>query len=156
MEATELQAVRSVIIPTGSLRLVVPSAAVAEVAAFADLLPLPGSAPGLVGVFQWRGVAVPVVAFETLLGQPPPRPSRRSKVVVLYPLSGRPRTDFFGILAATDPQSRSIGAEQVELADISTAVSNRFVASTFGFEGNTVGIPDLTAVRDSIRLENAR
>jgi chemotaxis signal transduction protein len=153
MEAQELEPVRSVVIPTGSLPLVVPSAAVAEVAGFSEITPLPITAPGLVGVFQWRGVSVPVVAFETLLGQPAPRPDRRSKVVIFYPLPGRPRSDFFGILAGADPQSRMIGSDQIRQADVPTAVSNRFIAATFDFDGNTVGIPDLPAIRESIRRD---
>jgi chemotaxis signal transduction protein len=151
MEAQNLEPVRSVIIPTGSLSLVVPSAAVAEVAGFSEITPLPSTSADLVGVFQWRGVSVPVVAFETLLGQPAPRPGQRSKIVIFYPLPGRPRNDFFGILASADPQSRLIGADQIRDSDVAATVHNRFIAATFDFGGGIVGIPDLKAIRESIR-----
>jgi hypothetical protein len=71
-------------------------------------------------------------------------PGARSKIIILYPLPGRPASDFFGILAASEPQSHTIDSSALE----NTAeLDNPYIAAALKLERGVVGIPDFDAMK---------
>jgi len=145
-QAPELAPLRIVLVPTGAISLLMPSTSVAEVVGLGDLKLLSGASGNLLGVFEWRGIRLPVVTIEALFGERAPAADRRAKVVVLYPLPGQRRSDFFAVLASSDPHSRVVSAEQVSDAN-APPPPNTYIARTCTLGGEAVGIPDLGAIR---------
>jgi chemosensory pili system protein ChpC len=153
MSATpeELPPVQSVLIPTEVLGLLVPSTSVAEVTGITVLTPISPAHESVMGVFEWRGVRVPVISFEILCGQSVPRPRQRSKIAIFYPLAGRPRLDFFAILASADPQSRLVSRDQIEEGAVD-APDTPYIARAFSLRDQPVAIPDLKAIRGAFSV----
>ncbi len=141
-------ALQSLLIPTEAVPLLVPSTMVAEVMGIGDLALINSAEDCVLGVMDWRGLRVPVLSFEALVGGSTPRPGPRSKLVVFYPLPGRGRTDFFAVLANSDPRSRLVSADQLKPND--AAQEDRpCTLSVFEFDGGQACIPDMHAVRDA-------
>ena len=144
MKKSSLQSVHALEIPTNALSLLVPSACVAEVGAVMAIKPLPGSPSWVLGVVGWRSRPVPVVSIEGLMGGKVMPAGSRSKIIILYPLPGRPASAFFGILAASEPQSRTIDSSALEN---SAELDNPFIAAALKLDRGVVGIPDFDALK---------
>jgi chemotaxis signal transduction protein len=145
MKETKHSPIHALEIPTGMLPLLVPSACVAEVATLVPIESVPRSPAWMMGVVGWRSKPVSVVSIEVLMGGTPGKIGARSKIIVFYPLPGRPPTDFFGIVAASDPQSRTVDSTVV--ADTKDITPNAFIASYVRLERGIVGIPDFDALK---------
>jgi len=146
----DLGPLRIVLVPTRAMTLLVPSTAVAEVVGFADLKLLSGASGSLLGVFEWRGIRLPLLSVEALFGEQAPVADQRAKVVVFYPLPGQRRSDFFAVLASADPHSRVVSAEQL-VEDNAPPAPNQFIARTCMVGGEPAGIPDLGVIRSAFR-----
>jgi len=144
---TKARSVQSVLLPTAVIPLLIPGAAVAEVIGMQQLTPSQarGSA---IGSLRWRGIDVPVLSFEALAGVSASAINARSKMVVLYPLSGRPLIDFFGILVSADPRAMQVDGDKLKSDD--GAEDSPYLLQHCRLDGNAIAIPDLAALRDSL------
>jgi len=66
------------------------------------------------------------------------------KVVVFYPLPGRQPWEFFGIIAAAEPQSRVV--DSTALASTADVPDSVFIASALRLGDSVLGIPDMDAL----------
>lgn len=86
MNATELprEPIQCVIFRAGGCRHALPIEAVREILMPGSLTPAPGAPPGVLGLMQVRGAALPVIdlARRLELGRAEPTPDRRLVVVV--------------------------------------------------------------------------
>ncbi len=153
MNTPNLQPVHALEVPTRVLPLLVPSACIAEVVTQSVLVPIPLSPAWVVGVMGWRSKPVPVISLEGLMGHGATaagaahtgaRRRNTNKVVVFYPLPGRKPWEFFGIVAAAEPQSRVIDSSA--LANTADVPNNPFIASALQLSHAVVGIPDMDAL----------
>ncbi len=134
-------------IPTRTLPLLLPSATIAEVVSTPDLARVPLGEPWLLGVIGWRTLAVPVVSIEALLGDAAAPPAVGSKVVILYPLSGRAEHEFVGILTASEPRPRSIDGAEVVALEPGELPNSPYLASGLKHRGTVLAIPDLETLK---------
>lgn len=144
MKETTLQPVHALEIPTSTLSLLLPSACIAEVSSVVPIAPIPRSPAWVLGVIGWRSKPVTVISMEALVSGGAAPTGRGSKIVILYPLPGRPANDFFGILASAEPQSHTIDSSMV--GDSADLPGNPFIAAAIRLEHGVVGIPDLEAL----------
>ncbi|HET9122106.1 MAG TPA: chemotaxis protein CheW [Acidiferrobacteraceae bacterium] len=137
------EVVHALLIPLGRWSLVIPSALIAEVVTVPELAPVPLGASWLLGVSAWRSRPLPLISFDGLLGDPEPEISRRSRMVVFYPLPGRAARDFFAVKAALEPQPTAFEDAQVfgERLPVPSALGAGFRLGSL-----QVVIPDLTAL----------
>jgi chemosensory pili system protein ChpC len=145
----ELGPIQSIIVPTASGSLLVPSTSVAEVAGVTAISQTSGAPAFVLGVTNWRGIRLPVLSWEVLTGAGAAQPGPRSRLVVFYPLPGRDRLDFFALLSTAAPQSRPVSREQLA-AEIGAADDNPFVAASCRIGDAPVVIPALAAVREAV------
>jgi len=143
MNAAATGSVHALEIPTDTLSLLIPSACMAEVVSLSRMARVPQSPHWLLGVLGWRLRPVPVVSYDVLAGGEAHSPGPRARVVVLYPLPGREPWEFVGLLAASEPQSRTIDAG---VAAVTVQDSYPCIASGLRIEDRVVGIPDLSAL----------
>jgi chemosensory pili system protein ChpC len=134
-------------IPLANLSLLVPSAAIAEIVMPTPITPVPFSPPWLLGVVAWRTLAVPVVSFEALLGGAPGVTTPASKIVMLYPLTGRGQSEFFGIFTTAEPRPRPLGGSDATSAASSELPSSPYLAGGIRLNGQLLAIPNLEALR---------
>ncbi|MDH5648504.1 MAG: chemotaxis protein CheW [Gammaproteobacteria bacterium] len=134
-------------IPTTSVQLLVPSASVAEVVNVRDFTRVPQMPKWCLGVIAWRSRAVPVISFETLLGDAEPWIGPKSKVLIFFPIPGRQAFEFFGVLSTSEPQPHNI-AMTSEMAAKSPRDS-QYIASGLNIRGRVVGIPNMEALKQA-------
>jgi len=109
MSTQAYERLHTLIIPTQSHSLLIPSAMTAEVINVPNITRLPFSQPWVIGAASWRRRAISVVSWEILLGaREAPPVFNRSKLVVFHPLQGRNHWEFFALLASSDPQPHMV------------------------------------------------
>ena len=146
MSRRGLEPIHTIEIPTGAVTLLVPSACIAEVINVSDMAPLPGASDWVSGVIGWRSRPVPVISFERLLDKPRSAPAVRSKFIVFYPLPGCRPWEFFAILSAGEPQSRTMDAADTP-ADTVDLPDSRFIAMGLRLDRSVLAIPNFEALK---------
>ncbi len=133
------EAVHVLEVPTDTLPLILPSACMAEVVGVSRFARVPHSPPWSLGAISWRLRPVPVFSYDVLAGGAPVTPGPRARIVVLYPLPGREKWEFLGLLAASEPQTRTVDgtASTVTVRD-----SYPCIATALRLQERVVGIPD--------------
>lgn len=139
--------IHSLEIPLAGASLLVPSAAVAEVTNPAELHPVPGAPPWVLGVIGWRSQPVPVISFEALIGQPVPALSEDSKIVVFYPLAGPRSGEFYAMLSLAEPRPQPITSKSIEPEDPARLPDTPLIAAGVRIKGRALYIPDFDALR---------
>ena len=105
----------SLLVPLADERLIVPRACVAEVVRYTSPVAKEGSKSWMLGTISWNGRDLPVVAFEGAIGNEPPAPTGRTRVVVFNSTTGQLRSGFFGVLTQGFPQLVRVNKEVLKL-----------------------------------------
>ncbi len=141
MSAAE-EHIHSLEIPLAEGSLLVPSAAVAEVANPTELFSLPGTPRWVLGVIGWRAQAVPVVSFEALMGRAASFVTPASKIVVFYPLAGRRENEFYALLSASEPRPQTVTPGAVQPQDPAQLPDTPLIAAGVRLKDRVLLIPD--------------
>lgn len=141
MSATD--AVHALEVPTDTLSLILPSACMAEVVGISRLARVPHSPPWSLGAISWRLRPVPVFSYDVLAGGALVTPGPRARIVVLYPLPGREKWEFLGLLATSEPQSRTVDGTA---SNVTVKGSYPCIATGLRLNERVVGIPDFDAL----------
>ncbi|SCZ61825.1 chemotaxis protein CheW [Thiohalomonas denitrificans] len=103
-EQQSADAIRCLSIPLENGALLLPYTAVAEVTEFGELTPLTNGPGWLLGLLRWRGVTVPVLTLEGLVGTANGPTDSPEKVVVCNTLNGNPKLPFLAVAASGVPR----------------------------------------------------
>lgn len=129
--------------PITNKQLLLPNAAVAEVVPADSLQPPPdNAAPWHQGFVSWRGMDVPVVAFETLNGEGAAREYER--IAILNGLSAQRELPFYGVAVQGVPRLAKV--KIAELEDLEGAPTGPVEFLRVRYAGELAVIPDLDAV----------
>jgi len=134
------QSVHTLLVPTTTFSLLIPSAIIAEVVIVTNLSPLPAGPNWCAGLAAWRNRVIPVISLEVLTGSNYTPPGPRSKYVVFFPLPGCHESQFFAIQSLSEPQPKNISDTEgmiIEKPDTPLA------AAALKLETATGIIPDL-------------
>lgn len=138
--------IRCLVVPLEGVSLMIPNVLVSEVAPFQA--PTPMNAPDWVlGRIQWRGLIVPLVSFEQLLGLPGGRPGRTSRAIVLNTLNGDTRMPFIAVLSRGIPRMQSITSDGLPA---SAEAGAEGILCRFDYNGETMMIPDLDRIEQML------
>lgn len=108
------ETVRCLAIPLNGYALLVPGTAVAEVADPGETDPLPYSPPWLLGVMRWRGLNIPLVAFEKLIDDSDEVAVEPTRVVVLNTLNGDEKLPFVALAASGIPRLAIVREDSID------------------------------------------
>lgn len=148
VEALDTSGVRTMLIPLQGLTLMLPNALVAEVVGYYPPDKLKGAPNWLLGKAQWRGVYLPLISFERLIGTKFSSPGHKARILVLYGL--KPwieRLPYYALLVTEVPRLQRATAETLELLDAepSIGLTNKVKAGE-----REVWIPDLDFLSEHI------
>jgi chemosensory pili system protein ChpC len=145
--------IASQIVPLNDERLVLPNTAIAEIIDFrqpdAASSPLKKNPDWLLGMVAWRGLSVPVIAFEKMIGGKYEQAGARTRLVVLNAIDGVPGVPFIAIPAQTIPQLMQIDDASISVVE-DTGETNPAVACHVVVAGNAAIIPDLDEVERQV------
>lgn len=101
--------VACLLLPLDGVSLLVPRTLVAEVV---DLDTSLTAGSGLRwGELSWRGLRIPLIRFEQLLGETPSAPGARARVAILK--GEAPDTAFFGVVTVQVPRLLRVVEDQI-------------------------------------------
>jgi len=141
--------IRSLLIPLAASRLLLPNAAVAEVLDYQALQPQAGTPDWYLGRLAWRGISIPVISFEGLLGGEVAAPGRRGRILVLNTLNGNPELTHIGLVSQAIPSLVRVAAENVESAETS-GLAGGPVKQAVHIDGELALIPDLDELEEQL------
>ena len=136
--------VRSLVVPLDGMALLVPNALVSEVATLAEIQPPHRPVTWLAGKIEWRGLQIPLVSFERLLGETGGAPSRNSRAIVLNTLNSNRQLPFIAILSQRIPRLLLVTARMLRSLD--DAELQEGVLSRVDLQGDEVSIPDVDRI----------
>lgn len=113
MKQAVVSEVRSVLIPLADRQLLLPNAVVAEVIGYQEADPVEGQHAWFLGNMAWRGVLIPVVSFEAMLGGEVMTPGHRGRIAIMNALGGNPRLSHFGVVVQAIPSLVRVSADNV-------------------------------------------
>lgn len=141
--------IASQIMPLNNEQLVLPNTAIAEIIGFSQPDAVPASvknAPDwLLGMLAWRGLSVPVIAFERMVGGKYEAPGPRARLAVLNAVGGIQGVPFVAVLTQATPQLMQINQASISVIDDS-GETNPAVACRVVVAGNAAIIPDMDEV----------
>jgi len=146
--AEVVEEVRCLIIPLQGEQLLLPNTTVAEVTAYDGFVEGEGYPDWLLGTVGWRGLSLPLVSFEILLGQPAPDVAGRSQVAVINTLYQKQGLPFFAILASGIPHLARAGMANVAPAEGETGEMG---SARVEVAGESAIIPDLEKLENAIK-----
>lgn len=137
------------LLPLGSLSLLVPSACVVEVLPWRRVRAIPDMPPWLLGVTGWRGDSIPVLRFEPLNGAVGSFPARGSCVAVMNRCRSTTGQPFYGL--ATDSLPRMV---QVSPEDLDSEQTHAGIAETAvgKMSNEQVRVPNLGYIEDQLAM----
>lgn len=129
--------------PLTGRQLLLPNVTVAEVVPANDLLPPPENAEAWhQGFVSWRGMTLPVVAFEALNDNMPVREFER--VAIVSGISAQRDLPYYGIAVQGIPRLAKV--KIAELEDLEGAPTGPLEFLRVRYAGELAVIPDLDAL----------
>lgn len=141
----------TLIVPTQTHSLLIPSAMTAEVINVPNITRIPFSQPWVIGATGWRHRALSIISWEMLLGgreQPPI--FNRSKLVVFHPLQGRQKWEFFALLASSDPQPHMVDNTGALTPAAETKIESPFVGMVTDIGKQEIVIPNMAELANAL------
>lgn len=106
--------IRGVLIPLLGLRLLLPNAAVAEIIDYSPPAAGRDQPDWLLGMIKWRQRNLPVIRFETLLGQASEDSGVRRRLAVCHALTADARRPYMGLVTQGIPRLVRVREELLE------------------------------------------
>jgi len=148
--AESIVQVSSLLLPMRGFNLVLPHANVAEVLQGVEFESSSDDIQWLVGSFEWRGIRIPVVSFETLCGRESGPTGDAAASVVVYGLEGIGDLQFYALELQALPRPMVLDADRVETVSDDSGYRNAFVAQNILVAGQPGIIPELASVERGI------
>lgn len=142
--------VASQVLSLNGERIILPNTAIAEIIPYvaADSLSenLKKDAPAwLLGMIAWRGISVPLLSMETMLGSQYEQPDKRSSIAIINAIGNAAGVPFFAIVTQGIPRLLQISGDTLDVIEES-GDNNKAAACHVVLEGDVAVIPDMDVV----------
>ncbi|MGQ0501095.1 MAG: chemotaxis protein CheW [Panacagrimonas sp.] len=126
--------------------LLLPGAAIAEVAGLDRFSRASEGPDWLAGWLTSDALRIPVLSFEGLNGRPRPEPGRRARIVVLHPLADGAPSSGYALLVQGQPQLRTLARQAIAPVHADPVPDEGLVLARARLGDLIVSIPDLAQV----------
>ncbi len=137
--------IRGVLLPLHEAQLLLPNASVSEVVGVEEIKAVSDVPDWFLGTQEWRGLEIPIISFEKLLGLPAIEPGVRSRLAVSNTIGGNKDCPFIGLLLASTPRlvriTEDVVAPQSDAQDLGDAVKCQVVIND-----ENAWIPDMNHI----------
>ncbi len=152
---TESRQLKCLLLPLGGMTVILPSSAVAEVITV-DEPPRHGAGHGeppdwFLGLTRWRGINVPLIAFDRLCRARTDVPAATGRFVVLYGLNENP--GFYGLRIEALPRNETVDHATLRPLDGGGPAAEKFVQSRSVIDTRECAIPDFDALESAIAAQ---
>jgi len=141
---------RAQVIPFGQVKLLLPNSAVAEVTRLTSEVDAGASeCEWLYGMIEWRGLTLPLISIEGLLGLPITPIEQAPRLIVLNTLSPDSNNAFIATAATNNPHLIKLQQEAIDEA-LQGEHDSHYIYCDYSLEGEKVLVPDLLAIEESL------
>jgi chemosensory pili system protein ChpC len=151
MNSAVVKEVRSVLIPLADRQLLLPNAVVAEVMDFQTPDPVQDSPEWFLGYLAWRGVMIPVVSFEAMIGGDAVTPGHRGRVAIMNALGNQPRLSHYGLVVQAIPSLVRVSGDNVIPVLREDTQDNPLIRQSVDLDMSPAFIPDLDEIERQIQ-----
>lgn len=137
--------VKCLVLPVVGPSLVVPNAAVAELITQNTVTSVEDAPDWLLGRGSWRGLDIPLIAFDRLVGEREEAPPSSGRFVVLFGLEQEGAPAFYGVRIERLPRSETVDRDSLRAAD-NPGHDSEYVAMRTVLGDNECLIPDFNAL----------
>lgn len=137
--------VKCLLLPVAGPPLVIPNAAVAELITQNTVTTVADAPDWLLGRGSWRGLDIPLIAFDRLSGEREEVPPSSGRFVVLFGLEQEGAPAFYGVRIERLPRSETVDTDNLVAAD-DAEHDSQFVAMRARLGDNDCLIPDFDAL----------
>lgn len=145
--------IASQVMPLNDEQLILPNTAIAEIIGYSQPDAIPASvknAPDwLLGMLAWRGLSVPVIAFERMAGGKYEAPGPRARLAVLNAVGGVQGVPFIALPTRSIPQLMQIDQSAISVVE-DAGETNPVVACHVVLAGNAAIIPDMDEIERQV------
>lgn len=148
--------VRSLLVPVRGIKLLMPSAVVAEVTSLQVFEAIPKNPyDWLDGVIHWRSQKIPLLSIEKVLALSPSsnKAMNKQRVIVLYGLEIGQIIPFYALLASDIPRTLILTEKSLTDVDIGERHSGIVFLAKVG--GENIWIPDLNYFEQLLKESSA-
>jgi len=147
--------VASQVLSLNGERVILPNTTVAEIIPYVSADELPPSvkkeAPvWLLGMIAWRGVSIPLLSMETMLGSQYETPDKRSSIAIINALGNTAGVPFFAIVTQGIPRLLQVSSDTLGLIEES-GDSHKAAACHVVLDGDVAVIPDMDVVESMLK-----
>ena len=152
LPAGQSSAVHCLMIPLSNDILLLPNAAIAEVAAYQQLDAIADAPDWYLGKYSWRDYQVPVIAFELLTGNDDVNITvgKNSRIAILNTLNGNMNLPYIGIMVQGIPRLQVVQSKAIEENASSSNRKSAYVADFVLMNGEPVTIPNIDMIERAI------
>jgi len=144
------EVIRTYLVALQKGRMLFPASAAAEIIPYEPLQRIEGTPDWFLGILGWRGLRVPVVAFESLAGN---RGSfslvsvASTSLIIVRTLRTRESIPFYAIVSQSRPELIEVGPGL--MGDINEDLDDNEIARA-KIGGTVLSIPDLEFIEASL------
>ena len=109
--------VKCLVLSVSGPSILVPNAAVAELITQNSVTPVEGAPDWFLGRGSWRGLDIPLIAFDRLCGEREDAPPTSGRFVVLFGLEREGAPAFYGVRIDRLPRSETVNRENLTPAE---------------------------------------
>ena len=147
--------VASQILSLNGERVILPNTAVAEIIPYVSVDSLSENlkkdAPTwLLGMIAWRGVSVPLLSMETILGSDYEQAGKRSSIAIINAVGTVAGAPFFAIVTQGIPRLLHVSDGTLSLIEES-GDDNKAVACHVVLDGDVAVIPDMDVIEAMLK-----
>lgn len=139
------QQLKCLLLPMAGPPAIVPNAAVAELITQQDVIPGEDTPDWFLGMGTWRGIEIPLIAFDRLCEERPEAPRTFGRYVVLFGLERDGAPAYYGLRIDALPRAETIDGERLVRAD-GPAHDSPYVAARARVRDRDCLVPDFEAL----------
>lgn len=139
---------RTQLIPLSQDTLLLPNSVIAEITPYQPPQEHPVDKPAWwLGKMAWRGLEIPLISLEGLLGQPINAILPHARIAVFNTLRGNPELPFFAVVIASLPHLLRLDNAQIVH---SRPLNEDYFSMQVDLPAGSVKIPDIDAIESAI------
>lgn len=139
---------RAQLIPLSQDTLLLPNSVIAEITPYQPPLDHAENKPAWwLGTVAWRGLEIPLISLEGLLGQPINAILPQSRIAVFNTLQGNPRLPFFAIVIASLPHLLRLDNTQISH---SKELREDYLSMQMELATGSAKVPNIDAIESAI------
>lgn len=136
--------IRCFVLPMQSINLLLPGTSVVEVTDRIEPSPVEGTPEWLSGLISWRGLRVPLISYEKLVGSG--SSGAVGHIAILNTLNHNSQLPFVALELATIPRLLQVGGDSLRAESIASLLDDRYIQQAVSYADQAAYIPDIDSL----------